>query len=158
MDRRTDSAVPDISPSDLGHLYLELHHRLHRLVDETMQAAGLSLSRAKVLSQLAEHGAMNQAALATRLGFAPRSVTDTVDALEREELAVRTGDPNDRRARIVEITPAGTTALAAAMSAKRKAMEQIFGSLDAPARAEFAALLRTIADGLAPASGECLDK
>jgi DNA-binding MarR family transcriptional regulator len=39
---------------------------------------------------------MNQATLAGVLGFAPGSVTDTVDALERDGLVRRTEDPHDR--------------------------------------------------------------
>jgi DNA-binding MarR family transcriptional regulator len=96
---------------------------------------------------------MNQAALATRLGFAPRSVTDTVDALERDGLARRTLDPADRRVRLVEITPEGQAALTQAMSVKKKYMNQIFGVLDATSRAQFAALLVAIRDGLAAPSG-----
>jgi DNA-binding MarR family transcriptional regulator len=145
----------EVSPSDVGHIYLELHQRCHRLVDEAMTASGLSLSRGKLLGQLAEHGPMNQAALAARLGFAARSVTDTVDALQRDGLAARVSDPNDRRAWIVEITPTGRKALSRAMAAKRKTMDRIFGALDAPARAELVALLTALRDSLTPPAGEC---
>src|ERR1700712_1174702 len=95
------------SPVEIGQLYFELHHRIHRLVDEAMNESGLSLSRAKVLGVLAEFGPVKQAAVAAVLGFAPRSVTDTLDALEREGLATRGPDPTDRRAWLVEITSTG---------------------------------------------------
>lgn len=149
-----DEAADKIDADELGQLYLGLHHRVHRLIDEAMVAAGLSLSRAKVLRELAEHGPMNQSALAARLDLAARSVTEMVDVLERDALAVRTVDPGDRRAKLVEITPAGATALATAMAAKRQAMEQIFGTLDAPARAECAAMLTSMRDRLTTTSGE----
>jgi DNA-binding MarR family transcriptional regulator len=151
---RRGAVMEQVSATEVGHLYLELHHRLHRLVDEAMSSAGVSLSRAKVLNELAQHGPMNQAALAARLGFAPRSVTDTVDGLEREGLAARSVDPADRRAWIVEMTEAGSTALAHALSVKKKAMNHIFGVLDATGRAEFAALLSSIRDRLDEPSGE----
>jgi DNA-binding MarR family transcriptional regulator len=131
----------DVSPTELGQLYLELHHVFHRQLDEAMSAVGVSMARAKVLNQLSEQGPMNQAAIASRLGIAPRSVTDTVDGLERDGLAARRPNPDDRRAWVVEITPAGATVLAHALKVKKQAMNQIFGALDAPARAEFAALL-----------------
>jgi DNA-binding MarR family transcriptional regulator len=148
-------AVDEVSASDVGQHYLELHHRLRRTVDEAMAATGVSMSRAKVLNELAVHGSMNQSALAARLGFAPRSITDTVDALERDHLAARSSDPKDRRAWIVEITPAGSLALERAMAAKHKAMDQIFGALDAPARAEFVALLSSIGASLTSPPGGC---
>ncbi len=140
----------EVSCSDVGQLYLELHQRLHRLVDEAMAEKGLSLSRAKVLMQLDTHGPMNQTALAARLGFAARSVTDAVDALERAGQAIRTDDPEDRRARIVTITPAGRAQLKKAMSIRSAMFTKIFGALDAPERAQFAELLKTIGRPLAP--------
>ncbi len=129
------------TPSDLGQAFFELHHRMHRLVDEAMNAAGLSLSRAKVLNVLAEQGPVKQATVACALGFAPRSVTDTLDALEREGLAARGPDPHDRRAWLVTITPAGTVALARAVAVKRTAMDTIFAGLDDTERHHLAALL-----------------
>jgi DNA-binding MarR family transcriptional regulator len=144
----------EVSAAELGQLYLELHHRLHRLVDDTMNASGLSIARAKVLGQLAENGPMNQASIATRLGLAARSVTDTVDSLERDSLAARQSDPNDRRAWIVAITPAGSKALATAMAARAKVMNQIFESLDARQRDDFAALLVSIRTSVIANSGD----
>jgi DNA-binding MarR family transcriptional regulator len=152
--------VADVSPYEVGQLYIAMHHRLHRLVDDEMTAAGLSLSRAKVLGVLADFGPMNQAALAGHLGFAARSVTDTVDSLERDNLAVRQDDPSDRRARIVAITPAGAKVLAEAMTTRLRMFDQIFGSLDAAQREQLAGLLQIINGSLVSqvsptVSGEC---
>ena len=129
------------SPSDLGQATFALHQRVHRLVDEAMTSAGLSLSRAKVLTVLAEHGPIKQAAVASLLGFAPRSVTDTLDALEREGLATRGSDPHDRRAWLVAITPSGRIALERAIAVKRTTMDTVFGALDDAERRQYAALL-----------------
>ncbi|OYV24970.1 MAG: hypothetical protein B7X08_07505 [Acidocella sp. 20-63-7] len=54
--------------------------------------------------------APGQAAIATELGFAPRSVTDLIDALEREGFAQRFDDPADRRSRLIRITDSGACA------------------------------------------------
>ena len=133
--------APVPSPVEIGQLYFALHHRIHRLVDEAMSDAGLSLSRTKVLGILAEHGPIKQAAVATLLGFAPRSVTDTLDALEREGLATRGPDPTDRRAWLVAITPPGTVALERALIVKRAAMNTVFGGLADTECQQFAAVL-----------------
>jgi len=137
-----------VTAVEVGQAYLELHHQLHRIVDQAMSSAGLSLARAKVLMRLIDDGPMNQAALAGLLGFAPRSVTDTIDALERDGLVVRSEDEHDRRARIVTVTPAGRKAYEAARAVKLKAMDTIFGSLTASERATLAALLTTIRTNL----------
>jgi DNA-binding MarR family transcriptional regulator len=133
-----------VSPVDAGQSYMELHHLLHRMVDQAMCSAGLSLARAKVLMRLDSHGPMNQATLAGLLGFAPRSVTETVDVLERDGLVTRTPDPHDRRARIVSLTASGQEALEAAMSVRSNTMDQIFGVLTPTERAQLVALLTTI--------------
>jgi DNA-binding MarR family transcriptional regulator len=148
-------ASHDVSALEVGQAYLELHHQLHRLVDQTMSSAGLSLARAKVLMQLSEHGPMNQATLAALLGFAPRSVTDILDALERDGMVARTEDKADRRAHIVALTPAGHDAFATAQLTRCKAMDEIFGSLSARERASLAALLNTIRTNLPSGDSSC---
>jgi DNA-binding MarR family transcriptional regulator len=137
-----------VSSVDVGQIYLELHHQLHRIVDQAMSSAGLSLARAKVLMRLDSHGPMNQATLAGLLGFAPRSVTETVDGLERDGLVTRTEDPHDRRARIVALTASGRKALEAAMTVRSKAMDEIFGILSPAERAQLVSLLTTIRKNL----------
>jgi DNA-binding MarR family transcriptional regulator len=144
-----------VSSVDAGQIYLELHHQLYRIVDQAMSSAGLSLARAKVLMRLDTHGPMNQATLAGLLGFAPRSVTETVDGLERDGLVNRAEDPRDRRARIVALTAAGRDAFDAAMIVRRKTMDEIFGVLSPAERAQFAALLTTIRMNLAQGETDC---
>ena len=134
----------DVSALEVGQTYLELHHQLHKLIDQAMSSAGLSLARFKVLTRLADGGTMNQATLAGLLGVAPRSVTDTVDGLERDGFVTRADDAHDRRARIVELTPSGRDALASVQTVRRKAMDDIFGTLSPQQRATLAGLLTTI--------------
>jgi DNA-binding MarR family transcriptional regulator len=148
-------AAQDVSALEIGQAYFELYHQLHRLVDQTMSSAGLSLARAKVLVRLSERGPMNQATLAGLLGFAPRSVTDIVDALERDGMVARTEDKTDRRARIVELTTAGRDALAVAQLTRRKAMDEIFGSMSGRDRASLIALLTSIRTNLPSGDSSC---
>lgn len=147
----------DATPLAVGQAYLELHHQLHRIVDQAMCAAGLSLARAKVLMRLDEGGPMNQATLAGLLKHAPRSVTDTVDALERDGLVSRSEDERDRRARIVALTPAGREAVATARVVRTETMDQIFGSLTASERDTLAALLATIRSTLPSGENPCVN-
>src|SRR3954447_405535 len=134
-------APRDVTASEVGQAYFGLHHQLRRTVDQSMAAAGLTLARAKVLMHLGEGGPMNQATLAGLLGFAPRSVTDTVDALVSDGLVTRTECPNDRRARIVALTPAGQKARELAAVVRLKAMDEIFGSLSPADRGTLVVLL-----------------
>lgn len=53
------------------------------------------------------------AAMARELGHARQSVQRVADVLEREGLVAYTDNPDDRRARLVELTPAGREVLTA---------------------------------------------
>jgi DNA-binding MarR family transcriptional regulator len=112
-----------------GLRYLTLAYRVRRLVDDKMVASGLSLARVKILRILGESGPQRQVSLAESLGQAPRSVTQAVEALERDGLVVRTADPDDQRAKLVALTPTGADRLAAGEAAGGQALADIFGSL-----------------------------
>jgi DNA-binding MarR family transcriptional regulator len=133
----------------LSDLYIGQHHRLKRIVDEAMQAVGLSLARAKVLDRLRVHGPLRQQALAEAFGFAPRSITDMVDGLERDGLAERLEDPSDRRAKLVRITASGDDALDASLRVRNELIQHIFGSLTPADRTELARLLTALDGSLA---------
>jgi len=138
-----------VSPVEAGQAYMELHHQAHKIMERAMSAEGLSLGRAKVLMRLAAHGPMNQARLAGLLGFAPRSVTETVDGLERDGLVTRADDPHDRRARIVQLTPAGQESAELAATVRTKVMGEIFGVLPPAQRVQLVSLLGTVRTNLA---------
>ncbi|MEV6419913.1 MarR family winged helix-turn-helix transcriptional regulator [Streptomyces sp. NPDC051662] len=134
----------------MGLSFLTLAHTLREQVDQHMTAtAGLSLSRAKVLQALAGRGALHQAELAAVLGQAPRSVTQILESLERLDLVSRTGHPEDRRRKTVELTTTGRTTLAAAEEAGTRVLRQLFGSLTPQQLACFDALLTHVGATLA---------
>jgi DNA-binding MarR family transcriptional regulator len=146
------SPVP--SALALGDVYMYMHAQVRRLVDEAMTAAGASMSRTKVLQLLARRGPLNQASIATEFGFAPRSITEVVDALERDHLAERLDDPSDRRSRLVRITDSGVVALDSAMHIKADLFEEIFAVLDPPSRTKLFSLLETVRNSLPAQPGE----
>jgi DNA-binding MarR family transcriptional regulator len=71
-------------------------------------------------------------------------VTELVDTLERDGLVERRTDPADRRARLVQITPAGEQARAKAVEIREQLVERVLGRLGEPERAEFATTLKLI--------------
>jgi DNA-binding MarR family transcriptional regulator len=123
----TMSEHPD--PVDVGLHYLAVGHFLRKVVDDHMTAGGLSLARSKVLEVLTHRSPLQQSALAEALGHAPRSVTQSVEALEREGLVERTTSTEDRRSKLVTLTPHGAAALAAGTTAGEDVLSEIFGAL-----------------------------
>jgi DNA-binding MarR family transcriptional regulator len=143
------AASVGLSTMALSDLYVAHHHRLKRIVDEAMQGAGLSMARAKLLDRLIAQGPTRQQALAECFGFAPRSITDMVDGLERDGLAERLDDPGDRRAKLVRITAAGELAVNAALRVRDELIQHIFGVLSPADRVELARLLTVLDESLA---------
>lgn len=142
-ERETSPTRPD--PADVGLRFLTVAHQARSAVDQDMAAAGVSLSRTKLLQLLDRRGAMHQAELAEALGQAPRSVTQTVEALERLHLVTRAADPADGRRKTVDLTDKGRSALDAGEEAGRQALQRVFGVLDARRLADLDHLLARLA-------------
>jgi DNA-binding MarR family transcriptional regulator len=76
-------------------------------------ALGLSFARVRALRRLAEKPE-TLSALAARLAADPPYITLIVDDLEKRGLVKRTPHPEDRRAKLVQLTAAGRTVCARA--------------------------------------------
>ena len=124
--------------ADLARVFL----RSHRLLDRRMTAEGASLARTKVLMYLEQQeGEARAADIAEFFGLAPRTVTESIDALERDGMVRREPDPQDRRVKRLSITEAGLAATAATEPLRLALVEQIFGVLDQEERDRLAAIL-----------------
>ncbi|MER7175592.1 MarR family winged helix-turn-helix transcriptional regulator [Streptomyces mesophilus] len=144
----------EVTAVDVGLRYLSLGHRLRKAVDDSMAAGGLSLARTKVLQVVERRGAIKQTALARELGQAARSVTQSVEALEREGLIERAADPGDARSKLVRLTPAGVKALAAGTAAGEQALREAFGAMGREQLADLSRLLDSLQAGLPGAASE----
>jgi DNA-binding MarR family transcriptional regulator len=82
----------------------------NRLVADRFCRPGVRTSYA-VLAGLAEFGPISQAALGRQLGIDRSDMVAVLNTLERDGLALRTPDENDRRRNAIRITPEGTDAL-----------------------------------------------
>jgi len=137
--------------TDLNEIADELRNfylRAHRAIDRAMKMEGVSLARAKLLKFIANEGAARSADIGTTFGFSPRTVTEAIDALERDGLVQRTPDPSDRRAKRLSITPAGEAALAASEPVRQKFLTEVFGILSDEERQALSRALHKMNDRL----------
>jgi DNA-binding MarR family transcriptional regulator len=87
--------------------------RVQRIVMSSVERAlapfGLTFARfeALVLLTFSREGRLPLGKMGARLQVHPTSVTNAIDRLEAQGFVRRTGDPNDRRTTLAEITPEG---------------------------------------------------
>lgn len=103
--------LPESLTRYTGFLISKAHQRLFHLFGEECRKAGLDVPHPGILHLLRDEGAMSQQQLGRRLRVDRTSMVKLVDALEERKFARRSNHPEDRRAYLVEITPAGRKAL-----------------------------------------------
>ena len=96
-----------MSQEDLGALLSRATRRLIEEEQPLLAAHDLSMWGYIVLSRLAAAPAETQLSLATEIGYDKSRLIGLLDELERDGLLTRGPDPRDRRAKIVDLTPAG---------------------------------------------------
>lgn len=138
------SASEDVTPTEITETLLSVIRLMRRQVDAAMSAQGLSLARGKLLSAIAHEGTCRPAELALVLQQSPRTITDAIDAMDRDGLLVRKRHPTDRRSQLLELTEAGKQALEQTRKPKQDAIDRLFNGLDLPARQQLMASLQSI--------------
>jgi len=143
----TPGAPAATGPTSGVHLWLllwkaakaqEVHARC------SAEATGLCLSDFGVLEALLHKGPLPVNTLGKKVLISSGSVTAAVDRLERAQLVERMAAATDRRARIVHLTPKGTTLIRRLFEEHASDMERAFSHLDGPEREALATLLRKV--------------
>ncbi|GAA3099320.1 DNA-binding MarR family transcriptional regulator [Kribbella aluminosa] len=97
-----------------------------------------------VLAALDDTPVRTQAALATAIGADKSRIIGTLDELQQAGLIERTPDPDDRRVRLLSITPRGRTVRRAIRKDIQSAELQVLDSLPAADRKTFLRLLQQL--------------
>jgi DNA-binding MarR family transcriptional regulator len=137
----------------VGDSMRDFYLRSHRLMDRIMTTKGASFARAKLLIHIARSGTPRSIDLAAMMGFAPRTITEAIDGLERDGLVRRDPDPEDRRAKLISLTPAGIEAVEAADASRKEYIGDVFSVLDMAECDEIVRLMGKLNDRLAALGG-----
>jgi DNA-binding MarR family transcriptional regulator len=132
---------------DLGAQFARITRRLVDAERPLLAEHGLTMWAYVVLSYLAWQPAGTQLALAEAIGYDKTRLIALLDGLEREGLITRRPDPADRRARIVELTPAGRARHTAAQGAVHAMEDVLLGDLSASDRDGLRRVLRRLTSG-----------
>lgn len=139
MQKDTNRAAGAI---DAGEALRDFSEQAHRVLASRLGKQGTSVARVKLLLFIGHRGAVRSIDLVQGLGYAPRTVTEGIDALEQEGLVLRTQDKVDRRAKRIALTDAGAAALAVISPLLYDFAEQMFGVLDSAERRQLAGFLQ----------------
>ncbi|MDO6412944.1 MarR family transcriptional regulator [Sphingomonas sp. BIUV-7] len=109
-----------------------------------LKVQGLSLSRVRLLRFIAQAGQTRSVDVAEAFGYAPRTVTEALDGLERAGLIARRASVEDRRSKVIELSESGEAALALAAPVARRFVEDVFTALDEGEQDVLAALVERL--------------
>ncbi|WP_413927604.1 MarR family winged helix-turn-helix transcriptional regulator [Herbaspirillum sp. alder98] len=102
-------------------------------------------------------GKVRSTDLAEAFGFAPRTITEAVDALERDGMVLREPDLNDRRVKQISLTALGEEVLKASEPERTRFGNRLFEALEQDEISELAALLRKLNSRLGELEEELAD-
>jgi DNA-binding MarR family transcriptional regulator len=104
---------------------------------------GMSLTTASTLARLERESPIRLTALAAAEGVAQPSMTQLVQRLERQGLATRVSDPEDRRVALVAITEAGREVLAERGPIRHARLIELLAALPADEQEALGSAMRT---------------
>lgn len=127
-----------------GHLIRRLHQQSTQVFQARTRQAGFELTSVQfaALDAVAGQPGIDQASLAATISFDRATIGGVIDRLEQKGLIERTVSPADRRARLLQLTPAGRRELAAMRPVVEALQAEILAPLSAKERAAFLVLAR----------------
>ena len=137
--------APQRHPSGVALLLAQVGALGARLFAERIAPLGLTATQSQVLRLIARIGSPNQAELAGALGVRPSRLVVVLDELEGAGLVRRDPHPNDRRQRLIVLTDAGRTTMAALVGAAADHEDSLCAALSPDERAQLRTLLAKIA-------------
>ena len=166
----TADATPPATgaPDSVSLAGLPEAERRRRLVAETARftsafmrwmegraCGGLSYTRLRLLQALHCGGPAIMRDLGVQLGVSPRNMTAMVDALEDAQLVVRRPHPTDRRATLVELSPAGVREAEQALEPRLDALAELFEDFSGAEQQAFADVLGRLGQAIQARQEAC---
>jgi DNA-binding MarR family transcriptional regulator len=112
----------------------------------------LSFTQVKALFTL-ERGELSVGEIGAALGLSLPATSRAVDGLAQREFVVRRESSEDRRSKLVALTPQGRDVLEACVAGRRAAIERFVDTLSESERGALHSALLPIAERIAPRDG-----
>jgi MarR family 2-MHQ and catechol resistance regulon transcriptional repressor len=117
------------------HLWLVMmkaHKTLERHAERSIRAIDMCLSDFAILELLLHKGPQKVNEIGRRIELTSGAITTAVDRLEARQYVVRTFEKGDRRARVVRLTPRGTSRITEVFKTHTAAMDVAAEGLTKP--------------------------
>jgi MarR family transcriptional regulator for hemolysin len=115
---------------DFGFILGDVARLLRTLADQRAAQFGMTKAKWAVLSRLERFEGIKQAELAEMLDLQPISLTRLLDGLCDHGLVERRPDPDDRRAKLLFLTPAARPLLKRLNAVAEELMDDALAGLD----------------------------
>jgi DNA-binding MarR family transcriptional regulator len=137
-----------IRENSLGYLVQEVARLMRRRFEEEASLHGFTMPQWRALAEIFRNEGIAQVNLAAALDVDQMTVSGIVGRLEKRGLIERYPDPNDSRAKLAKLTPAGRELVTNAKNVGRTLYENALDGVSAADREAMAAHLRRIRDNL----------
>jgi DNA-binding MarR family transcriptional regulator len=130
-----------------GHLIRRAQQIAVSIFTEQLSSADITPVQFAILNALLGSPGIDQVSLAKRVAFDPATSGSVIGRLEAKGWVVRQADPNDRRRKLLVVTPAGVQALGLIQADVARIQEKILSPLTPQEQSQFVQLLSRLVQG-----------
>jgi MarR family transcriptional regulator, 2-MHQ and catechol-resistance regulon repressor len=133
-----------INAPRLAIVLARCYRAISQIAEDSLQEIGLCLTDFIALEALLHKGSLTITEIQEKVMLASGSMTAAVDRLEKRGLLVRKSTSNDRRARLLEITPEGSRTVKKAFTHHAAVLESAMTVLSNVEKRQLHALLKKL--------------
>ena len=138
------SANARVEAPRLWTVLARCYRAVSQIAERSVEEAGLCLTDFAALEALLHKGPLTITEIQDKVLLASGSMTAAVDRLEKKGLIMRTPAPNDRRAKVLELTPEGRRAVETVFRRHSAELESAMVVLSSSEKRQLHALLKKL--------------
>jgi MarR family 2-MHQ and catechol resistance regulon transcriptional repressor len=138
------STKASVDASGLWLVLARCHRALSQIAEHSIEEAGLCLTDFAALEALLHKGPLTITEIQGKVLLASGSMTAAVDRLEKKEMIIRRPAANDRRAKVLELTPEGKRVIETASRRHATELESAMVVLSQAEKRHLYALLKRL--------------
>jgi DNA-binding MarR family transcriptional regulator len=126
----SNTFTSDSGSIEAGEALRDFYMTSQRALNRMLAVQGTSFARTKMMMFINLRGKVRSADMVDGFGFSPRTITEAVDALEKDGLVMREADASDRRVKHISLTAAGLAVLEQSEPVRERFRTELFEVLN----------------------------